>query len=90
MACLSTEKRTYYTERLAKLNAQLTLLDTTMDSAIENGEVEKYRFQDGAGNQSAERRSPKELNELRQSLESQIARIEKILNGTGLMNMRSA
>jgi len=87
MACLPTYLRTKYLADLASIQAQLTAIRATILTALENGEVEEYRFNSGEGSQQTIRRSLKELYNIQSSLEADEARILRKLNGRALTNL---
>lgn len=85
MACrLSSSKITELKARHTKLVAQRDLLDTAIDEATTTPAT--YRFDDGEGSQMTKHRPLQELLDARKTIEASIARIERRLNGTGIIN----
>lgn len=84
MSCLTTERRADLQEKLTKKEAQLTVLY----AAFENFDgVREYRFDSGEGMQQTKYRSLPEIQKTIDIIESQIERIKRQLNGTGLNNI---
>jgi hypothetical protein len=87
MACLSASLRAKYEADLIRVQEQLAKITITIDSALENGEVEEYSFNSTEGNQKTVRRSLKELYEIQEKLEATEARLIRRLGGRGLVSM---
>jgi hypothetical protein len=87
MACLSAARRTQLLARLEKVQEQLEKLYTAYDSAIEHSEVQKYNFNSTEGQQSTERRNPKDILKMIDMLEAKEDRIQRKLLGRGLANL---
>jgi len=87
MACISSAERTRLLEQLEILNTQIENANTALTAALVNSEVEEYRTNTGEGSQMTKRRSPKELNELIDQLESRQSQIYRKLYGKSLQNM---
>lgn len=85
MSCLSTSMRNMYLARLAKKQQQLEVAEATYERLLEQ-DVESYRFDPGDATQQAKRRKIKELSDEIDRLELQIDRIQRKLNGSGLVN----
>lgn len=84
MSCLTVERRTELEERLQK---KQTLL-TSLYAAMENFDgVREYKFDSGEGMQQTKYYSIQDIQKNIDLIESQIDRIQKILNGTGLNNV---
>jgi hypothetical protein len=74
-----------------KVEAQLVKLYAAYDEALDNVEVESYKFDSSEGSQQTKRRDPLKIQELIDKLEAKLGRIErKLCPGGGLvsMNMR--
>ncbi len=87
MPCLPSWLRTKYEADLTRVQADIAKIEVTINSALENGEVEEYRFDSTEGRQNARRRSVKELIDVLDGLENKEARILRKLNGTSLVNL---
>lgn len=88
MALTKSARRTQLLADLARVDAQLTKLYAAYDEALENVEVESYRFDSGEGQQQAKRRKPGEIQDLIDELEAKRDRIQrKLCQGGGLVNM---
>lgn len=87
MACLPAYLREKYEADLVRVQSQISKIETVIESALENGEVEDYSFDSGEGKQRTKRRSLKELTEVLKDLESQESRILRKLYGRSLVNM---
>lgn len=84
MSCLTAERRTELEERLQKKQALLE----TMYTALDNFDgVREYRFDSGEGMQQTKYYSLADIQNKIDIIESQIDRINRILNGTGLNNI---
>lgn len=84
MPCLTVERRTELEERLQKKQILLENLYAAMDNF--DG-VREYRFDSGEGMQQTKYYSIQDIQKNIDIIESQIDRIQKILNGTGLNNV---
>jgi hypothetical protein len=87
MSCLPTWKRQEYLEQLERVEAQIALLETAIDSAYENSEVEEYSFNSAEGSQRTKRRSIKEISQELEKLESRKMRILNKLYGRAILNL---
>lgn len=84
MSCLTAERRVELEERLQK---KQTLLEN-LYSALDNFDgVREYKFDSGEGMQQTKYHSLADIQKNIEILESQIDRIKRILNGTGLNNI---
>lgn len=85
MSCLSSTRITELQAQLVRLDAQYTALST----AITNGttHVENYTLDTGEARQMVKYRNFKEMYDVQDRLWSEIERINRILRGTGLMNL---
>lgn len=89
MSCISrTARRAQLEADLARVNDQITRIETAIEGSFDNAEVEMYRFDSGEGWQQTRRRSPEELFRLLERLESRRNWIQrKLCQGGGLVNM---
>lgn len=87
MACLPAYLIEKYQNQLARVQAQIAKLETAIDSALENSEVEEYSFNSGEGQQRTKRRDIKSLLQSLERLESSEARILRKLAGRGIVNV---
>ena len=87
MACLPRWLRTEYERQLTSVTAQITKLETAIDDAYENSEVEEYAFNSGEGSQRTKRRSIKELTTELEKLENKKLRLMRKLYGHAVVNM---
>ncbi len=87
MSCLSSAQITAIKAEIAEIDTLLVAINTAYLSSLGNAEVEEYRFNSGDGNQSAIRRSPKELRVEMENLKSRKSRLERELSGTSNVNM---
>ena len=87
MACLPSWLRAKYKADLVRVQAQIANLETAIEDAYTNAEVEDYSFDSGEGKQRTKRRSIKELNQVLESLEKTEMRIMRKLYGQSLVNM---
>lgn len=87
MACLPVYKQKVYLEQLTRINSQITALETALDSAYENSEVEEYSFNSNEGSQRTKRRSIKELSQELEKLDSRKMRILNKLYGHAIINL---
>lgn len=85
MSCLSTDRRTWYEARLAKLQAQLDALDDAIDDGTLH--VETASLDTGEGKQMMKYKSFDDMFTTQKRLETRISRIYHVLNGTGVVNM---
>lgn len=72
--------------RLAAKRAQLLLTQAALEELIPQN-IEEYKLDTGEMEQRARRRKVKELQELQESLESEIDSIYRRLNGGALVSM---
>lgn len=86
MACIPTWKYNQLIAQKTVLEAQLTALQTAIISAAGNSEIESYTFEDGGGTQKVKRQSIEKTIKTQTLLQSQLDRINRILNGSGLVN----
>ena len=87
MACLPAWKRQFYLDQLTRVNTQITALETALDSAYENAEVEEYSFNSTEGSQRTKRRSIREISQELEKLESRKMRILNKLYGHAIINI---
>lgn len=87
MGCLTTSQVNEIKAEIATLDTQITALEAAYLSAIGNAEIEEYRFNSGEGNQTAIRRSPREIRIEIEALKSSRARLQRQLSGTSNVNM---
>jgi len=87
MGCFSTSKRARIVARINTTTTQIEELETVYLEAIKNAEVEEYKFNSGEGSQQTKRRSPKQIREEIEALESSLDRLYAQLSGAGLVNM---
>lgn len=85
MSCITSDTRTYYTERLARLTTQLTALETAIDSGVLH--VETISLDTGEGKQMTRYRSADQMYKAQERLEARIEYYNKKLDGTGLVNL---
>lgn len=84
MSCLAAERRAKLEERLQKKQTLLENLYTALDNF--DG-VREYKFDSGEGMQQTKYYSLADIQKNIDIIESQIDRIKRILNGTGLNNI---
>lgn len=87
MSTLSASDRTRIITKIAQKERQLVAANAAYESALGNAEAQSYKFDSGEGQQSVTRRRPSEIRKEIDALESQIGRLYRQLNGTGLVNM---
>jgi len=87
MACLPLWRITYLKNRRDKLTSQLTLMDTTIDSAITSGQFVSLSLDSGEGKEQSIYRSLPTLIKARDALENELNRIYNKLCGRGVVNM---
>lgn len=84
MGCLDSATRAAIAAEIVLINTQIAAANTALTASLTNSEIESYKFGSGAGEgmQSADRRSPKEINEVIDELESRRNRLQRKLDGT--------
>lgn len=87
MACPSSSLRARYLARLQSIETKLEYLDEAYDAAVQNSEVEEYRFNSGEGSQQTKRRKPEEIRKEIEALEASYDRYYRKLTGGGLTNL---
>ena len=87
MGCLSPSQVAAIKAEITILDEQIAAAQTAYLSSLGNAEIETYRFDSGDGSQRADRRSPKQIREEIEALQSSRARLQRELNGTSNVNM---
>jgi hypothetical protein len=87
MGCLSPTRVTEIKAEIVKLDELIAVAEAAYLSALTNSEIVEYRFDSGEGSQRTERRSPKQIREEIEALQSTKGRLERKLNGTSNVNM---
>lgn len=87
MSCLSSTVRARITATLNKKLALLAILENAYEGMLSNIGVERYRFDSGEAAQWATMRKPGDVSKEIDRLESQISRLYRQLEGTGIVNM---
>jgi hypothetical protein len=82
MGCLSSAQVTRIKAAIAKLDELIAAAEASLLTAIENSEIETYRFDSGDGSQRADRRNPQEINDLIDDLAARRDRLQRKLDGT--------
>jgi len=72
--------------RLTKLEDQIDLIDTTLDTMVTQ-DVESFALNTGEGSQTVRRYTAIELDDLRRRLETRAENIRQRLAGYGVVNM---
>ena len=86
MSCLSTSTKADIQAKIVRLQAQLEIVNNTLDGALE-GDVLEYRFDSGEGSQRTEYRTFSDLTKTVDWIESRINYYTNRLNGAGLSNL---
>ena len=84
MPCISAERKARLTAQLIRKETQLDNLYTAMG---EFDGVASYKFDSGEGLQQTKYRTIGEIQDIIDRIEAQIDRIQRILYGTGLVNI---
>jgi Spy/CpxP family protein refolding chaperone len=85
MACLTTAEKQQLRDDIADLNEQIAAINAALkDSAG----IESYKLDTGEGSQSTKYRSMKDMLDAKERLVAERNRLQNILRGTGLANMR--
>lgn len=87
MSCLDSTTIARLKARIAKIDEQLTALDTAYDEAISKFDVESYTFDSGMGRQTTKHRSPDDILKQIDRLEARRESLLNRLRGTGLLNI---
>lgn len=87
MACLTSSKRAAYQADLDKVNELIAKALTSYERALENQDVEEYRFNSGEGSQMTKQADIKKLWANLESLYSRRDWLERRLNGKGVVNL---
>lgn len=87
MSCMPAWKIAEYRIELTRIRNQITLIETSLDSAYENSEIEEYSFNSGEGQQRTKRRSIKELSQELDRLEARKMRLLNKLYGRAIINL---
>lgn len=87
MSTLSSTERTRIQQQITLKESQLAAANTSYLSALQNAEAQSYKFDSGEGQQSVTRRRPSDIAHEINRLESEISRLYRRLDGTGLCNM---
>lgn len=82
MGCLSSAERAAIQAQIDKIDELIVAGEEALLSALENSEIERYRFDSGDGSQRADRRDPRQINELIDNLNARRNRLVRKLNGT--------
>ena len=83
MSCTLSTKRARWRSRLAKLEAQLVLIDTTYDE-LATKPYDQYRFDTGEGSQHVRNKSLAELAKEQTRLQAEIDRLNNLICGSGI------
>lgn len=86
MAYLTSTLRARLQSQITAKEAQLAALNASYTAALENVEVSGYKLETGEGAQSASRRKPEEIYRSIRSLEADLDRLYRRLEGTGVVN----
>ena len=87
MACIPTWRYNKLVAQKASIEAQLAAIQTALTNSAGNSEIESYKFQDAGGTQQVKRQSIDKIIKTQTQLQSQLDRIDRILNGSGITNM---
>lgn len=87
MTCITSAKRSELIAQRETKQKQLDAANDALEKILDpdRGHIQKYTLDTGEGRQSTTLSDPLKIQELIESLEQQIARIDKRLNGTGLV-----
>lgn len=88
MGSYQLNRRTRLLAKKTKLEIAIDALDTAYVSAIENFEVESYRFDSGEGSHQTKRRSPSEIEKQISILEKRLCHVINELAGVGIINVQ--
>lgn len=88
MGCLTTQQRTDYTADLARVVAYITLLNTAILSGLDSAATQRYDFDAGTGRQSEVFRSPMELMDRLNALESRRDLLRRLLGCRAIMHQQ--
>jgi len=88
MVCLSSDRITEIETTITNLRAALVIANASYLEAL--NPAQDYRVDTGEGSQRVKRRTPKELLDSITSIQREIQRNTRILNGTGItkLNLR--
>lgn len=86
MSCLTSTKRARILAQITKLESQLEITNDALDSALST-DVKEYRIDTGEGSQRVEYKSPSELRQNIDWIESRLDYLYRRLNGSGLSNL---
>jgi hypothetical protein len=87
MGCLSPSEVAKIKAAIVKLDALIDACYDSLLTGIENAEIERYRFDSGEGSQRADRRDPRQINDLLDDLTSKRDRLARKLAGTSNATM---
>jgi len=86
---------TYQRNRRARLLAKKTAIEAALDAldvaylaAVENAEVESYKFDSGEGSQQTKRRNLSEIRKESDALEADLSHVINELAGVGILNVQ--
>jgi uncharacterized membrane protein len=88
MSSYQLNRRRRLLAKKTKLEDQIDLLETAYESAIQNAEVESYKFDSGEGSQQTKRRSLEEISKELEKLERSLSWVLNELAGIGVMNVQ--
>lgn len=87
MSCLSATRIAEIQAQIDRLNTQISAMNDAIDANIAESGIVEYRFQSGDGSQRVERRSVNDLLSTISSMEARRDRLQRTLNGTGIVAM---
>lgn len=87
MAYLSATTKARIEAQIATKTAQLEAINTAYLAALTNSEISTYKIDTGEGSEMVSRRNPAQLLVVINRLETEIDRLYRRLDGTGLCNM---
>ena len=86
MSYLNSGERTRILALISTKETQLTAANTMLTEALAT-DVQSYSFDSGEGKQSTTRRKISEIQQTIRSLEAELDRLYRRINGTGIVTM---
>lgn len=87
MSYLPVSTRSRITAQITTKEAQLAAANDAYLAALGSGDIESYQFDSKEGKQATTLRSPTVLLKAIRELESQLERLYRRLDGTGVVNL---
>ena len=87
MSCITVQQKIEIQRRIAVLDSQLAAANDAYTDCLTNMAIKDYQFSGGEGSQSVSRRKPAELSQVIDRLQAQRDRLQRKLDGTGIVNM---